>query len=222
MKYQFRGTRGLVLYMARCEYIYCCDYHHISYVCCYILIYFLCTFTVTTDTAKLKSQTNEHYLLSSADVIGSIVSLRDYRRILVAERRAERESLRRRVRHKMIAFIALGGSFLRESCGVREHDKTTNSDREVVPEQFEKSTHSISTSTRQKSISIWKFIKTTITKWRGAGNEPPPPFTNTESIWTFVGCFLTLLMLLTFSDAITKRNPEYSLVTGPFGVSCSW
>lgn len=34
VKYQFRGTRGLVLYMARCEYIYCCDYHHISYVCC--------------------------------------------------------------------------------------------------------------------------------------------------------------------------------------------
>ena len=181
-----------------------------------ILIYFLCNLTVTTDTAKLKSQTNENYLLSSADVIGSIVSLRDYRRILVAERRAERESLRRRVRHKMIAFIALGGSFLRESCGVREHDKT---DREVVPEQ------SISASSRQKSISILKYIRSklllVVSKWRGANNEPPPPATNTESIWTFVGCFLTLLMLLTFSDAITKRNPEYSLVTGPFGVSCS-
>jgi len=189
-------------------------------------MYFLCTFTVTTDTAKLKSQTNEQYLLSSADVIGSIVSLRDSRRICITERRAERESTRRRVRHKMIAFIALGGSFLRESCGVREHDKTTNSDREeVVPEQSTQSTQSISSSTRQKSISIWKFIHSklllVVTKWRGANNEPPPPFTNTESIWTFFGCFLTLLMLLTFSDAITKINPEYSLVTGPFGVSCS-
>ena len=176
-----------------------------------------------TDTAKLKSQTNEHYLLSSADVIGSIVSLRDSRRICVAERRAERESVRLRVRHKMIAFITLGGSFLRESCGVREHDKTTNSDREVVPEQ---STQSISASSRQKSISILKYIRTKllfiVSKWGGAGNEPPPPFTNTESIWTFVGCFLTLQMLLAFSDAITKRNPEYSLVTGPFGVSCFW
>ena len=38
-----------------------------------------------------------------------------------------------------------------------------------------------------------------------------------ESLWSFLGCFISLLMLLNFSSAITKQNPALSLVTGPFG-----
>mmetsp|Transcript_2103 Transcript_2103/g.4604 ORF Transcript_2103/g.4604 Transcript_2103/m.4604 type:complete len:113 (-) Transcript_2103:968-1306(-) len=58
VRFHFRGTQGLVLYMAR----------------------------GTTDINKLKSETNEQYLLSATDVIGSIVCLRNPRRDCLAER----------------------------------------------------------------------------------------------------------------------------------------
>ena len=170
----------------------------------------------TTDTTKLKSQTNTQYLLSSADVIGSIISLRKPRHVCMAERRTEREDVRRRVRLKMIAFITLGGSFLRHNTGVSNSTAVSN-------EASEQTKQSTNQSKRSKEWYIWKSIKSKIkqmiTKWKGAGNQIPPPFSNTESLWTFCGCFLTLLMLLAYSDSISNVNSAYSLVTGPFGVS---
>ena len=189
VKFQFpNGTQGLVVYMAR----------------------------GTTDTTKLKSQTNTQYLLSSADVIGSIISLRKPRHVCMTERRVEREDVRRRVRLKMIAFITLGGSFLRHNTGV------SNSTAPSSNEASEQTKQSINQPKRSRDWSIWKSMKMKIkqmtTKWKGAGNQIPPPFSNTESIWTFCGCSVTLLMLLAYSDAISNVNPAYSLVTGPFGV----
>ena len=189
VKFQFsNGTQGLVVYMAR----------------------------GTTDTTKLKSQSNTQYLLSSADVIGSIISLRKPRHVCMAERRAERDDVRRRVRLKMIAFITLGGSFLR-------HNTCVSNSTAVSNEALKQTKQSTSQSKRSGEWSIWKSIKSKIkqmtTKWKGAGNQIPPPFTNTESLWTFCGTFLTLLMLLAYSDSISNVNPAYSLVTGPFGVS---
>mmetsp|Transcript_37540 Transcript_37540/g.79160 ORF Transcript_37540/g.79160 Transcript_37540/m.79160 type:complete len:512 (-) Transcript_37540:1674-3209(-) len=186
VRFQFQGTEGLVLYMAR----------------------------GTTDVTKLKSQTNEQYLLSAAEVIGSIVSLRGPRHVCLEERRAERESTRRRVRQKMVAFVRMGGSFLNVSG--RNYDESKISDNAT-----ERMESSISGSTRKEASPSGKTLKSRIImmfrKWKGANNEPPPPFTTKESIWTFCGCFLTLLALLNFSDAITKRNPDLGLVLGPFG-----
>ena len=192
VKFQFpNGTQGLVVYMAR----------------------------GTTDTTKLKSQTNTQYLLSSADVIGSIISLRKPRHVCMTERRVEREDVRRRVRLKMIAFITLGGSCLRHNTGV------SNSTAPSSNEASEQTKQSINQPKRSRDWSIWKSMKMKIkqmtTKWKGAGNQIPPPFTNTECLWTFGGTFLTLLMLLAYSDSISNVNPAYSLVTGPFGVRYS-
>mmetsp|Transcript_1636 Transcript_1636/g.2987 ORF Transcript_1636/g.2987 Transcript_1636/m.2987 type:complete len:305 (+) Transcript_1636:946-1860(+) len=167
-----------------------------------------------TDFDKLKSPTNEQYLLSAADVIGSIVALRGPRHVHLTERRAERDVVRRRVRNKIVAFVRLGGSFLRDMD--KSEGKPTSSDKTSG-----KSKTSISGSMGQNEAPPRTFFQSklmlVVRKWRGANNEPPPPFTTRESIFTFFGCFLSLLMLLYFSDAISKRNPEYSLVLGPFG-----
>lgn len=172
------------------------------------------------DITKLKSETNESYLLSAADVIGSIVCIRAPRRDALTERRADREAVRRRARNKMIALIRLGGSVLKERL-----EKGPGSDEggiESLPSE-EPTTASFREKLQLQPItetSTWKFIKRKLilisTKWKGANNEPPPPFTTAESLWSFTGCFITLLMLLNFSDAMMKAT-GYNLVAGPFG-----
>ena len=73
----------------------------------------------------------------------------------MTERRAEREDVRRRVRLKMIAFITLGGSFLRHNTGVSNSTAVSNE----APEQTKQSTNQ---TKRSKEWSIWKSIKSKI------------------------------------------------------------
>lgn len=121
----------------------------------------------------------------------------------------------------------MGGPILREKLkqGYDEgtgaatlHEESTASNN--IPSSV-KAQASASASEQKRKLSILSTMKNRMimvaTKWKGANNEPPPPFSNCEAIWTFVGCFLTLLMLLYFSDFITEQNPQYSLVLGPFG-----
>jgi len=192
VKFQFRGTKGLVIYMARKK----------------------------TDVAKLKSETNEQYLLSAADVIGSIAALRGPRHVCLEERRVEKESVRRRVRLSLIAFARMKGSFVHRKDGGgggvgeggRGHGESTATPDETIG--LEGTIPSAAGPSRSYFKNKLMLI---ITKWRGSNNEPPRPFTSMESIWSFFGSFLTLLMLLYYSDAISKRWPGYSLVGGPFG-----
>ena len=182
--YRFHGSRGLVIYMAR----------------------------KSADISKLKSETNERYLLSAADVIGSIACLEGPRRACVAERREERKSTKLRVKAKLAAIGAMEGEKLHETLQKMESGEMT----------VESTSASISESRRPSKCSKFcNILKNKLIliakKCRGANNEPPPPFSTTESIWTFSGCFLTLLALLSFSDAIKEQNPEYYMVMGPFG-----
>jgi len=186
--YHFRNTRGLVLYMAR----------------------------KTADITKLKSKCNTDYLLSATDAIGSIVALSGRRRACLAERRKEREDVRRRLRLKMVAVVRIKGTLLKE--GRDRVDQTGND----VPVIGDHSGHASFVSGAKLGGNNYcgsikgKFMMV-LRKCKGANNEPPPPMGNFESIWTFCGVFVSLLMLLYFSDAIAKRNPQYSLVLGPFG-----
>ena len=168
-----------------------------------------CFISANTDVERLKSETNEQYLLSAAEVIGSIVSLRRPRHILLAKRRANRDS-------------TLGQSYNITHEGPLSPEGPVQTS---LPEKTsgEEGTPISEMAQQPKKKSLVKYLKKKIimvgTKWRGANNQPPPTFSNQESLWTFVGTFVTLLMLLAFSEAITKRNSDLSLVTGPFGVS---
>ena len=186
--FDFRGVKGLVLYFAR----------------------------GTANEQKLKASTNTSYLLASADVIGSIIALRDPRQICLNERRNEREDVRRRLRLKMVAFVRIGGSFLRYGgAKIQQSDDITNATSSgTLPNSFP-------TKTKKIVLKYWTVAKrntiTIIRKCKGANNEPPPPMSAFESLWSLLGSFMSVLMLLNFSDAITKQNPALSLVTGPFG-----
>ena len=138
-------------------------------------------------------------------------------------RRQAREATRRRLRNKMLAVIRIGGPILREMLK-REYDEG------IVPVLYEdtpSSNISSSMDSRRSAYSLASFQKKTLSikkriimaarKWKGANNDPPPPFSNVEALWTFAGCFLTILMLLYFSDFINEQNSQYSLVLGPFG-----
>eukprot|EP00584_Thalassiosira_punctigera_P010808 CAMPEP_0172546076 /NCGR_PEP_ID=MMETSP1067-20121228/15897_1 /TAXON_ID=265564 ORGANISM="Thalassiosira punctigera, Strain Tpunct2005C2" /NCGR_SAMPLE_ID=MMETSP1067 /ASSEMBLY_ACC=CAM_ASM_000444 /LENGTH=514 /DNA_ID=CAMNT_0013332947 /DNA_START=78 /DNA_END=1625 /DNA_ORIENTATION=+ len=191
VQFQFRGTKGLVIYMAR----------------------------GTTDVDKLKSVNNERYLLSAADVIGSIVAMRGPRHVCLEERRAEREAVRRRLKAKMVAFANIGGCFLHKN--MHEGATPASSVKPQPATAHSKPSSSISGSKQQIGApsggSFKSKLRMIVRKWMGANNAPPPPMITSECIWTFCGCFLTLLMLLNFSNAISKRKPDYSLVLGPFG-----
>jgi hypothetical protein len=158
------------------------------------------------DVTKLKSATNEKYLLHASDVIGSIVSLCGPRHKLLAERRMEKDEVFRRVRNKILAVIRINGGLCAEN---------------DLPSQTISTSHSDAGHPEQKLRHCCSFVKSkciqVLTKCRGANNEPPPPMSTSESVWTFVGVFVTLLMLLSFSNAINNANPDLSLVTGPFG-----
>jgi len=163
-------------------------------------------FAAGTDITELQSETNERYLLSAADVIGSILCLRGPRHVCLAKRRKDQdengpESVEGNVKQDKKPPSP------DETSG---QENSGDSISEAAEVQAAKAHRSIGTILKKRLIMIG-------TKCRGANNEPPPPFTSAESVWTFVGCFLTLLMLLSFSDAITKRNSELSLVLGPFG-----
>lgn len=173
--FHFRGTSGLVMYLA----------------------------PGWTDVEKLKSPTNEQYLLSAADVIGSIAALRGPRRDCLGGRRTEIDRAWIRVRIKMIAFVRAGGSFDAMASGDRG--------KEGLPTAEEK-------QMSQAGNRCWIYLKRNVMKWRGSNNESPPPFTTTEAVWSFVGSFLTLLVLLYFSTAVTESTPDgLNLVMGPFG-----
>eukprot|EP00581_Thalassiosira_minuscula_P006822 CAMPEP_0183706684 /NCGR_PEP_ID=MMETSP0737-20130205/3442_1 /TAXON_ID=385413 /ORGANISM="Thalassiosira miniscula, Strain CCMP1093" /LENGTH=577 /DNA_ID=CAMNT_0025934155 /DNA_START=327 /DNA_END=2060 /DNA_ORIENTATION=- len=197
VKFQFRGVQGLVLYMARS----------------------------TTDMVQLKSETNEEYLLSAADVIGSIVCLRGPRRGCVKARCDDFEDVKRRVRKKLIALVRMGGSFFKED-SYAGPSPTSSSDTDKTSRPTNHTQHWISGleprfRAKERGHSVGKHVKDkltlNITKWSGANNAPPPPMRTYEALWSFMGCFLTLLAILHFSAAITEKNADYRLIIGPFG-----
>ncbi|KAL7550349.1 hypothetical protein ACHAWF_013597 [Thalassiosira exigua] len=195
VRFHFHSTQGMILYMARSN----------------------------TDPANLKSELNEGYLLCAADVIGSIVALRDPRHVLLAERRTARESVRRRARQGLAAAIRMGGGKLLDSFSDKAKASGTPSSTDGSAGLGRKdSATTVQSEAPTQLRGCFEFTKNKVllwtTKWRGANNQPPPRFTWQESLWTFTGCFLTLLSLLTLSDAISEAtNGDLSLVLGPFG-----
>ncbi len=129
----------------------------------------------------------------------------------------------------MLAVVGIGGKTLRDMLQ-REYDQgivpiLSFEDKEsLVVDQdslnasmdSRRSMYSMA-SLRKKKLSMKKRMIMVARKWKGANNDPPPPFNNKEALWTFVGCFLTILMLLYFSDFVKEQNPDLSLVLGPFG-----
>ena len=190
VRFSFSGVEGMVLYMAR----------------------------RSCDLDRLRSSSNEDYLLASADVIGSIAALRTSRHAVLHERRRENESVRKRIVNKM-KNVAKVEEALKEAA--EKHEQTedgrdaTYGNEQPLDLLFEGRKSEI------VSERLWLVLKkkthTYLVKWKGANNKPPPPMSNKQSLLTFFGCYVTLMALIVFSDAVSAANENLSLVLGPFG-----
>jgi hypothetical protein len=165
----------------------------------------------TVDHALLREPANEQYLLCAADLIGSAWSLREPRRLAMASRKAKREAAIRRARLKILTLIRMGVKF--------DHPIP---DREIEKEppkglaQMKQSpTYQL---VKEKLSTTASAISTFVTKCNGSNNKPPPPFSNDNAIFTFVGCFISLTVLAGIAHALlTNHGEDFLLLMPPFG-----
>jgi len=190
VRFSFSGVQGMVIYMAR----------------------------RTCSLERIRSSSNEDYLLASADVIGSIAALRTSRHAILHERRSEHEGIRKRILQKMKDVATLEEALLQKQESTNDGRNTTCSSEQPLDLTSERTKSELASV---KGKKLWHVLKkkaqTYFVKWKGANNKPPPPMSNEQSLLTFFGCYVTLLALINFSDAVSAANENLSLVLGPFG-----
>lgn len=170
------------------------------------------------DRRKLLNSTNETYLRSAALLVGAAHNLRARRQEAMNDRRSELHSAIRRARIKLIALKRMGVDLPqlaedRHRASLRQAKKFSNHD---ILEELEERTPC--TPCTQLASSLKRKVIITAKKTLGAGTEPPPPFTLRESLWTFSGVLLTLLMVATLNDyLVANHGPDYGIALVPFG-----
>ena len=202
---------------------------------------------------QLTSPTNETYLISCAQLIGSAFVFRAPRRDAVAERRANLDAALRRARNRILALRALGVNLSELASPSLAMNSNTPSSRppfgRLRPPNFLKNKkqepspqnawggqndmsssssccHRLAATCRRSCFTgnyghdpggggstsfsvggdndsqcgyIRRSIADAIEKMKGAGVKPAPPFDYIQSLWTFMGCFITLLFLTNFN-----------------------
>lgn len=148
----------------------------------------------TTNRDKLQSASNEAYLQSAADWIGSAYALREPRRDAVLARKSELTAALKRARIKLLALKHMGFDL----ATLIEKPKPT---QPPTPQYAEEDGEE-----RKKSMFFYycdyvtQHVKDKTTslanKCKGGNVPPPPAFTWEQTIWTFCGVFLTLLMII--------------------------
>jgi hypothetical protein len=171
----------------------------------------------TVDHEKLKDAANELYLQSAADLIGSAWALRGPRNAAMQERRAARDAALRRVKIKLSFLVRMGAKF----------DYIASPPGEIASDQFRKNVLDDEESrcfemTKRRGAEMCTKTKVVVAqtakKCLGSNNRPPPPFSNSQSLFTFVGSFVSLAVLAGISFALVDSfGGDYLLVMPPFG-----
>jgi len=133
------------------------------------------------DLDKLRSETNETYMRSASDLIGSAWALRGPRRAVEMERKRELNAAVRRARIKIQAMIGMGISL------------STLTDKPVPqkkqPHNMIELRDKVYNSGKSVASKLQYRLVVTAKKCKGAGVAPPPPFTIRSSLYTFLGVF---------------------------------
>ena len=159
------------------------------------------------DFQRLQSPTNESYLMAASEFAGAAYALRVPRQRVVQERQAEQKEAWKRVRNKILSLKRAGVAlteFIEE-----EGQKLDGS---LVSAPF-------SQDNWRQWIALAKTkVLSTIRKTQGAGAQPPPAFGWDQTFLTFVGVFISLLMLTRLNVYMNEqRGQDYTIVLGPFG-----
>lgn len=179
--FNVHGQKGIVVYMAR----------------------------ENVDMKRLRSLDNEHYLLSSSALIGAAYAMRGPRQKMQHQRRAELDSVIRRVRAKIISVQRAGRT-------LEDVAKSFDIKKQSLRHKFSSFTETDAPKKCKQGVQlVQRKVKATAVKCKGAGSHPPPPFDWVQTAWTFSGSFLTLLMVTRFNEYLVKESDsDFMIVLG--------
>ena len=76
----------------------------------------------------------------------------------------------------------------------------------------------VSRVVKAKVSQTLQSAATVVKKCKGSNNKPPPPFSNDQAIFTFVGSFVMLTILSGISHSlVSNHGKDFLLLMPPFG-----
>lgn len=172
---------------------------------------------------KLNDDVNVSFMHSAAQMIGSSAAVHAQMQEIKDYRNKIRHDNWRITKVKVNTIVRFGGSLRKETQPASLKDELNKPERRISTVQMirEASEH---LRTNAKEIMIEAKdnakIKTSryIKKLQGGSACIPPPFTNSQTLLTFIGVFTTQLILSRLDLFIqTESNKELSLVLPPLG-----
>lgn len=158
-----------------------------------IVIYYTCC---KEKDFYLTSIPNQVYMIHAAECIGAIVASTDSRRAALAWKiRAEKQK-----------------NHYDSESSEEARNKSTPADKKNISCDLSKSFRP----------TVWNDLELRVNQWwrkcKGGNLQPPPGKSYVEAAWTFVCVFFALIIILSYSEAIsTATNGEYSVLLGPIG-----
>ena len=155
------------------------------------------------DFARLRHPTNETYIKNAANTIGTAYALREPRLQAIDARRTEMRDAIVRVRLKLLQHIHQGKT-LAELI------------EEKPPSQTSPNANAASQSKMAGIIAgrlniIGTRLTTTARKIRGGGVKPPPTFSFFESFFSFLGAFISLLIITRLNVYLVQEQGSTDL-----------
>lgn len=160
-----------------------------------------------TDLRRLQASSNETYLRAAADWMGCTYALRGPRQTAVMERRQELRQAIQRAKNRLISMKQMG---INLSTLVLDH--SAKEDEELHHHNW------------CSWDALWKFFVHHIPKkmtnlyhkcW--GGQVPgPPAFSWEQTLWSTMGAFLTIIMLVKLNDHVTAEYGTAHLIFLPY------
>ena len=164
---------------------------------------------------KIKSPVNEAYLIAASDLIGSAWALRGPRHAAVEAREEMLAQTIRRARVRLLTIIRLGVNVEDLAKPLPAGEVSTSEDaleQKVDMDKGKTIVSRIFNYTRRKARQL--YIKSI----QGGMNQPPPPMSTAESLFSAVGTFLTMIIVTQLAQhMVDTYGLEYRIVVGPLG-----
>ena len=138
------------------------------------------------DKERLQSSTNEAYLMAATDLIGAAYAMRGPRRDVHVARHKELSDALQRVRNKIRTLRKMG---IPLDQYIRQQEKMEQEEEEASAMQ------PTGSFLHRAADDVRRRIQAAAVKMLGTDVKPPPSMSWRQTGWTFLGTFLTLLMI---------------------------
>lgn len=160
------------------------------------------------NQAHLLTTENQAYMVRSSDVIGSIIASVDARRASLVYKKSVSSAAFRKARRSLVSSIDMAAK-----------QGATSSESPFVEEEADRQ---LGRQTLSKARQVQNEAKRRLLLWlkkcRGGDLQAPPAMTFRQAAWTWIGCFVGLLILSAMNEYAQKLSEnEFLLLIGPFG-----